>query len=87
MSRHCTSGRPASIITENWRVKTARFFADDLLAGLADLLLLGRAAALALDGVIRVTMIWSRRSAATAASIVSATRSPLTVCPARVRPE
>jgi hypothetical protein len=21
MSRHCTSGRPASIITENWRVK------------------------------------------------------------------
>ena len=39
MSRHCTSGRPASIITENWRVKTARFFADDLLADLADLLL------------------------------------------------
>ena len=27
MSRHCTSGRPASIITENWRVKTARFLA------------------------------------------------------------
>ena len=27
ISRHCTSGRPASIITENWRVKTARFFA------------------------------------------------------------
>ena len=30
---------------------------------------------------IRVTRICSRRSAATAASIVSATRSPLTVCP------
>ena len=26
MSRHCTSGRPASIMTENCRVKTARFF-------------------------------------------------------------
>ena len=24
--RHCTSGRPASIITENWRVKIARVF-------------------------------------------------------------
>ena len=32
ISRHCTSGRPASIITENWRVKTARFFALTLLA-------------------------------------------------------
>ncbi len=26
MSRHCTSGNPASIITENCRVKSARFF-------------------------------------------------------------
>jgi hypothetical protein len=43
--------------------------------------------ALALAGVIRVTMIWSRRSAATAASMVSAIRSPLTVSPPRVRPE
>jgi len=28
---HCTSGRPASIITENWRTKTARFFAATFL--------------------------------------------------------
>ena len=27
ISRHCTSGRPASIITENWRVKIASSFA------------------------------------------------------------
>ena len=26
ISRHCTSGRPASIITENWRVKIASDF-------------------------------------------------------------
>jgi hypothetical protein len=39
-----------------------------------------------LAGVMRVTRICSRLSAATAASIVSAARSPLTVCPARVRP-
>ena len=60
----------------------------DLLAGLAALgVLLGRGSSLALAGVIRVTLICSRRSAAIAASIESATRSPLTVCPARVRPE
>ena len=41
----------------------------------------------ALAGSIRVTMICSRRSADTAASIVSAMRSPVTVCPVRVRPE
>jgi hypothetical protein len=34
-----------------------------------------------------VTRICSRLSAATAASIESAARSPLTVWPARVRPE
>ena len=42
MSRHCTSGRPASIITENWRVKTARFLAATFLPVLPGLgLLLG----------------------------------------------
>ena len=30
MSRHCTSGRPASIMTENWRAKIARFLAGTL---------------------------------------------------------
>ena len=53
MSRHCTSGRPASIMTENWRVNTARFFAGTLLA------LIFRAAATALCfacvGWMRVT--------------------------------
>ena len=34
MSRHCTSGRPASIITENCRVNTARFFAETFLPSL-----------------------------------------------------
>ena len=29
MSRACTSGRPASIITENWRVKTRMSFVVD----------------------------------------------------------
>src|SRR5262245_14349994 len=83
MSRHCTSGKPASIITENCRVKTARFFAaTDLPLGA-----LGAAAfAASLTGLICVTRICSRRNAATAPSIESATRSPVTVCPARVRP-
>ena len=30
ISRHCTSGRPASIMTENWRVKTASVFGGTL---------------------------------------------------------
>src|SRR5690349_3789847 len=85
MSRHCTSGRPASIITENWRVKTARLF------GLTPFLrlraaVLADAAAFSFTGLILVTITCSRRKAATAASIVSATRSPVTFCPARVRP-
>ena len=52
MSRHCTSGRPASIITENWRVNTARFLAGDLLAGLAGFFGCCLASAFALAGVI-----------------------------------
>ena len=88
MSRHWTSGRPASIITENWRVKTARFLAATFLPVLPPLAsFLAAASSLAFAGVIRVTLICSRRSAAVAASIESATRSPLTVCPPRVRPE
>ena len=64
--------------------------ADDTLADLAAgiaLLFLGGLGFRRFAGVMRVTRICSRRSAATAASIVSAMRSPLTVWPARVRPE
>ena len=74
ISRHCTSGRPASIITENWRVKIARFFAATALS-FGPLLCL---AAFSFAGVIWVTRICSRRSDATAASMLSAARSPLT---------
>ena len=73
-------------MTENCRTKMARFFDGTPLPFFPTAL--GLAAALAaLAASIRVTMICSRRSAATAASIVSATRSPVTFCPARVRPE
>ena len=88
ISRHWTSGSPASIITENCRVNTARLFGETFLT----LCTLPPDAAFAafappsLTGLIRVTNTWSLRSAATAASIESASRSPLTVCPARVRP-
>ena len=78
ISRHCTRGRPASIMTENCRTKTARFF------GLTDFPL--RAFVFALAGLICVTRTCSRRKPATTASIVSATRSPVIVSPARVRP-
>ena len=71
-------------MTENWRVKIARFF-EGAFAPLAPAF--GFASALAaLAGSIRVTWICSRRSAAMAPSTVSATRSPVTVCPALVRP-
>jgi hypothetical protein len=72
-------------MTENCRVKMARFF-DGAAAPFLPALALASALAAALAGSIRVTWICSRRSAAIAASIVSATRSPVTVCPARVRP-
>ena len=85
MSRHCTRGKPASIITENCRVKIARFLAG---TSLPLNFFFGAPSTLAgaFAGVIRVTRISSRRSAATAESIESATRSPLTVSPPRVRP-
>ena len=80
MSRHWTSGRPASIITLNCRVKIARLLAGTLPPAVAARL------ALALTGSIRVIRICSRRSEATAASSESACRSPLTFSPSRVRP-
>ena len=64
-------------MTENWRVKMARFF-DGAVGPFFGLRLRLRAFS-ALAGSMRVTWICSRRSAAMAASIVSATRSPVTV--------
>src|SRR5688572_7515864 len=84
ISRHWTSGRPASIITENCRVKTARLFADTLFTLYAFFGAL--AACFSFTGLTFVTSTCSRRSAETTASIESASRSPLTVSPARVRP-
>jgi hypothetical protein len=77
ISRHCTRGRPASIITENWRVKTARFLAGTDLARNA--FVPAAFAAFSFTGLMRVTRTCSRRNAATAASIVSAMCSPVTV--------
>ena len=65
-------------MTENCRVNTARFFAATFLPS-AGFLSFAFASALAATGVMRVTLICSRRRAAVAASIVSATRSPFTV--------
>ena len=66
-------------MTENWRVKTARFLAETFLPVLPAALSFGAASAFPLAGVMRVTWICSRRSAALAASRDSAARSPLTV--------
>ena len=68
-------------------MKMARFFDGTPCPPFAAFGLAAAAALAAFAGSIRVTMICSRRSAATAASMVSATRSPVTFCPARVRPE
>lgn len=68
-------------------MKTARFFAVTFLPNFPAPVFFAAAAAFALEAAIRVTMICSRLSAATAASIVSALRSPVTFSPARVRPE
>ncbi len=89
MSRHCTSGNPASIMTENWRVKIARLLDGTPFPGLGPpgFTSFALAFAAALAGSMRVTWICSRRSALTAASIVSAIRSPVTGCPVLVRPE
>ncbi len=70
-------------MTENCRVKTARFLDLTFLPIEPAFAFFS---AFALAGAIRVTMICSRRSAMVAASAESAKRSPLTVCPARVRP-
>jgi hypothetical protein len=78
MSRHCTSGRPASIITENWRVNTARLFADAFFPVFPAFSFFARTAAFPLAGVICVMKICSRLRLATTESSDSALRWPLT---------
>ena len=56
ISRHWTSGRPASIITENCRVNTARFLALTFLP-IFPAFFSPASAALAFAGVMRVTKI------------------------------
>src|ERR1700722_14961987 len=81
ISRHCTSGNPASIITENWRKKTATSFTLTLLVpnvGITNSLPFSRIA----PGVIR-----SRRNCWPSACLLGATRSPETFCPEASLPE
>jgi len=70
ISRHCTSGRPASSMTENWRVKMAtRFWA--MPRGIRGSSLISRP-----FSRIVVTWICWRRSTAIAAAWESASNWP-----------
>ena len=79
ISRHCTSGRPASIMTENCRTKIARSLAGTPPPNF------GRAISRPFS-LTDETSTWSRRSSAMTASLLSATRSPETAFPSRVLP-
>jgi hypothetical protein len=82
MSRHCTMGRPASIIVANWRVKTTMSFSGTpwpMPKG--SLSSMSLAFFFALDSV----MPWARSRFATSGS-ASASIVPLRTSPARVRP-
>src|ERR1700722_3153828 len=81
ISRHCTSGNPASIITENWRKKIAMSLTFTLLVpkvGITNSLPFSRIA----PGVIR-----SRRNCCPSACLFGATRSPEIFCPEASLPE
>ena len=82
VSRHSTNGMPASIITESWRVKTARFLAgaDPPRGGFPP------RPALRPAGSIRVTRPPARRRAAGADPLVAAMRPPRTFRPAPLCP-
>src|SRR5437762_2973394 len=80
ISRHCTSGKPASIITENWRKKMAMS-----LVGTLPLPSVGRAISLPFSLMV-VGEMRSRRSCACSTCLFSATRSPETFSPAAVLP-
>jgi hypothetical protein len=77
--RHWTSGRPASIMTENWRVNTARLLSETPPR------ILGRAISLPFSLTVLGTICCRRRTASTV-SLFSATRMPLCGLPARSRP-
>ena len=80
ISRHCTSGKPASIITENWRKKMAMS-----LVGTLPLPMVGRAISLPFS-LMALGVMRSRRSCACNTCLFSATRSPETFSPAAVLP-
>jgi hypothetical protein len=79
ISRHWTRGRPASIMTENWRVKMARSLEPTPPPSL------GRAISLPFS-LTEETRICSRRSRVITASLLSATRSPEMALPSLVLP-
>src|ERR1700722_324330 len=75
ISRHCTRGRPASIITENWRVKMANSLESTPLPpkeGILNSLPFSESL---------LTLICSRASVAFTSALVPAVRSPWTVVP------
>ena len=81
ISRHCTSGRPASIMTENWRKKIAMSLVLTLPepnVGMENSLPFSRIA----PGVMR-----SRRSACASDCLLAAIRSPEIFCPDASLPE
>src|SRR5512146_1531805 len=81
ISRHCTSGRPASIITENWRKKMAM----SLVATLPEPKV-GRENSLPFS-FMELTVMCSLASCACNTCLLVDTRSPPTFSPATFVPE
>src|SRR5580658_1390391 len=80
ISRHCTRGKPASIITENWRVKMANSLESTPLPpkeGILNSLPFSESL---------LTLICSRASVAFTSALVPAVRSPWTVAPVLLVP-
>src|SRR5207302_1238234 len=79
ISRHCTSGKPASIMTENWRVNTAKSLA------LTPCLKVGKLNSLPFSESL-LTLICCRRSTFISSALLVADCSPLTAPPVRFVP-
>src|SRR5579864_4853077 len=79
ISRHCTRGNPASIITENWRVKTASSLASTPPPNV------GRLNSLPFSDIL-VTLICWRLRLPISSDLFAAANSPLTAAPARLVP-
>src|SRR6266568_7214924 len=79
ISRHCTSGSPASIMTENWRVKMASSFESTLPPKV------GRLNSLPFSDILVGVICWRRRMLASS-DLFGAASSPLTLEPARLVP-